>query len=606
MENLYILPRRKISIPVQVTGFIFFGILVYLSWHFYLERMLYTDSAFYMFQIMESGKFITALNRYADYIPQILPLLAFKMDYPLHTLLILYSVSFILLHYIIFLFVTLYLKNNGAGIAIMLVSCLGYYHSFYTPMVQLNESIIAAILLWAFIHPETPYLLQKERIIAVLGALATIFYMSFLHPLGIVPILFVIGIEMVGYRRFNDRYLWFVLLGGAGWYLLKFYVFFRTGYDQQHIVPLSVAIHQLPHWRHWPSTRYLDDLTWLHFRNLKWLLVLLVVFSLRKGVVFFLFTLFFIIGFTLLYLVTLYRGEAHVYLEDYYCMYGFFAGLIFVFLVYHPRRRNLALLLSLPLLYSGIARIYNAHDVYTYRVAYLQRIIKAARKKGEHKCIINSKCYPYNYVMAEWDVAFETLFYSSLQGRDSTVTVFIKTPKFDTLCDTAKNRHNVLLGAQFSPLWYTSNDMPEEYFKLPSTGYHYLTHSQDDTSFHSVIYSAENIKMVPLVQSLKVESHNLLTVIPIEITNTSGKIIPAIPRSQNPVCLSYKLYDAKGKLVNKVNNEPIETDIGTESEQGLIINYPMNKGIYYAEPGINTEGQRDWNIPVKKIKITVE
>lgn len=606
MENIITLPQRKISLFVQVVGFIFFSILVYFCWHFYLERMLYTDSAFYLFQVMQGGRFITSLNRYGDYIPQILPLLAYKMDFPLHSILISYSISFILLHYLIFLFVTWVLKNNGAGIAILLASCLAYYHAFYTPLVQLNESIIAAILLWALIHPETPYTSNKERILSTLGALATIFYISFLHPLGIVAVLFVTGIEIVAYRRWKDAHLWIVVLAGAGWYFLKFYVFFRTGYDQQHLIPLSVVMRELHNWRHWPSTQYLDDLTWLHFRNLKWLLILLVVLSLRKGIVFSLFVLFFIMAFTGLYLVTLYRGEAAIYYEDYYCLYGFFAAILFVFLFYHPSRKNLVLVFAIPLLYSGTVKIYQAHDIYTNRLAYLQRIISKAHEQKEHKCIIDSKCYPYDYAMAEWNVAFETLIYSSLEGKDSTVTAFIKTPKFDKLCDTAKDKHNVLFGAQFAPLWYTSDDIPEDYMKLPATGYHYLTHSQNDTAFHENMFNAGDVKITPVNKSVTVLSHNWHTVIPLQIANTSGKIIPAIPSSTNPVCLAYKLYDASGKVVRVGSNQALETDVGPQSVQGLIVYYPMNKGVYYLQPDLVTVGKRSWDLPVQRIKITVE
>lgn len=264
------------------------------------------------------------------------------------------------------------------------------------------------------------------------------------------------------------------------------------------------------------------------------------------------------------------------------------------------------MLLAIPLLFMGLKKIYQAHDTFTYRLAYLNRIVDAAHKEGGHKYIIDSKCYPYDYAWSPWNVAFETLMYSSLEGRDSSVTVFIKTPEFNTLCDTNKDKHNILLGAQFSPLWFTSNDMPEEYMKLPSTGYHYLTHSQDDTAFHENIFNAGNVKITPLVESVNVLSHEWHTVIPIEITNTSGKLIPAIPRSTNPVYLAYKLYDASGKVVRSDDNQPFETDINKESEQGLIVYYPMTKGVYYLQPDLITVGKRSWNLPVQRIKVTVK
>jgi hypothetical protein len=567
--------------------------------------MVCFDGALYVFQFMQADKLVANINRYGDYIPEILPYLAYKMDFPFHTIVLLYSVSFIILHYIIFLIVTLILKNNGAGIAIMLASCLSYYHAFYMPMMQLNESIIAAILLWAFIHPETPFYSVKERNLYALGALATIVYMSFLHPIGLIAIVFIIGMEMIGAKRFKDPVLWLLLILSIVWFILKLWVFFRNQYDMDRIVPLSVIIKQLPNWKQWPSTHYLDNLTWLHFRTLKWLILICVLLCLRKGVLFFLFVTLTIIGFTLFYLAMLYKGESEINYECYYCFYGFLAGLLFVFIFYHPRRKNLVMFLALPLLYLGIHRIYSAHDLLSARVAYLNRLIERAEKTKERKGIVDEKCYPYLYAMAPWNVAFETLVYSAIRGADSTVTVFIRKPDMASLADSVQNKRNAFLGAHFAPTWYTSNDMPEEYFKLPSTGYICFTHYQDDTSFHESNFSASNLKIRPLVQEVFAKGNDWQTVIAVEITNTSGKRIPAIPGKKNTVYLTCRLYDAKGKLVRKGIPQAIEADIDAQSVQGILLYYPMDKGIYYAEPDF-ISGKGSWNIPTQRIAINVK
>lgn len=606
METLVILPQRKISLFVQVTGFIFFSILFWFCWRFYLERIISFDGSFYVFQLMQSENFTSSPGRYGDYLAEILPLIAYKMDFPLHTILLVYSVSFIIIHYLVFLFVTLILKNNGAGIGIMLASCLAYYYAFYLPTMELHESIVLGILLWAIIHPEYPYANNKQRNMAAGGAFATIFTMSYFHPLGIFLVGFVIGTEIIGSKRYKDIQLWAVAVLGMGWYILKFFFLSKQSYDQEQLLPFNEMFTHLSDWKAWLSTNYLSDHTWLHFHSLKWLAILCVVLSLRKGILAFLFFVVYIVGYTFIFLANYQKGASPVAYESYYIAYGFFVGLLFVFLFYHPRRRNLVMLLALPFLYSGLTKIYQAHDIFTYRLSYLQRIIDEAHYRKEKKCIIDSKCYPDDYALAPWDIAFETLVYSSLEGHDSTVTVFIKTPGFDKLCDTVQNKHNIFLGVHFSPLWYTSDDMPEGYFKLPSTGYTYLTHSQEDTAFHESIFSVKNIKIRPLVKTIHVKRNNSHTVIPIEITNTSGKQIFAIPRSRGAIYLTYRLYNEKGKLISKLRQQPFETDIGTQSEQGMILYYPRDKGIYQAEPDFVTEDKGYWNIPVQRVTVSVE
>ncbi len=91
--------------------------------------------------------------------------------------------------------------------------------------------------------------------------------------------------------------------------------------------------------------------------------------------------------------------------------------------------------------------------------------------------------------------------------------------------------------------------MPARYFKLPSaSGYQYLTHSQEDSSFHEEIYSVKNIKIAPLKQSIVANTNEWgYTSIPVEIINTSGHYIPAIPMgAKTPVLISIKLSDEKG------------------------------------------------------------
>jgi len=605
MENLIILPQRKISFFVQLTGLVFFGTLFYLSWRFYLERMLSSGGSFNVFQFMQSDSIMIPDERYGDYLSLLLPFLAFKMHATLSTILTLYSISFVLLHYLIFLFITRILKNNGAGIALMLACCVTYYYAFYMPTMELHEDMVLGVLLWAIIHPEYPYTL-KQQYLATCGAILTIILMSFFHPMGIFLVGFVIGMEMLGAKRYADTQLWLITGIGICWYLVRFYVLIEQPNDQEFFRTFDQVTASFRGLRSWPSTKYFDNLTYLHFRSIKWVAIILLLASLRKGILAFLFFALYFLFVTGIFFSNFKTGAPPAVFENYYAVYGFFIGLIFVFIFYHPRRRNLVLLFSLPLLWGGVIRMYHAHDLFTSKISYLDKIVNEAHKKGETKCIIDSKCYPYDIAWDSWNTAFETLTYSSLKNKDSSVTVFIQNPEFARLCDSVQHQPNLFLGVHFLPLWYSSAQMPEGYFKLPSTGYSYLTHTQEDTAFHENIFNKNNVEITPLVLSATSRSNNLIVVIPLEINNVTGKIIPSIPRKQNPVYLSYNLYDDKDKLLKEGIKEPLETDVGTKSIEGMIVYCPQSKGVYYVRPQLITEGLRSWNIPSQSIKISVE
>ncbi|NNM94950.1 MAG: hypothetical protein HKL88_05745 [Bacteroidia bacterium] len=597
---------RRISIAVQGAGLVFFGIMFYWCRRFAFERVLSFDCAYYIFQFIHSGKLFSGPARYGDYLPQLLPFFAFKQGLPLRTIIILYSVSFVIVHYLFFLIATLVLKNNGAGIAMMLASCLSYYHAFYVPMLQLSETMPAAILLWAFIHPEAPYRSLLQKIIYYASALAVIVYISFTHPLGIITVAFVTGMEMTGAKRYRDYWLWALIIVGMAWLLLKSNVFFRQQYDQNQIMPMKEMFGNLKGWKSWPSTLFVSDFTRLHFRSLKALALVCLLFSLRKGVLFFLFLVLSAAGFTFLLLANYRHGTGFIVYEYYYVMYGFFIGLAFVFLFYHPRWKVLTLLAAVPFLYTGLKRIYTAHTQYSDRVAYLDRVVRQAHRAGGKKYIIDSRCYPSDYAMTAWNFSFETLLYSSLQGADSTVTVFIEKPAFSALCDTARTMQNIFLGAYFSPLWFSSNDMPVKYIRLPSSGYSDLTHSQDDTSFHESNYSAGNLRIIPAVSTLHVYVNNWTAAVPVEIVNTSGHTIPAIPRGKNPVLIGFRLLDEKGQVFFDEVSNPLETDVTNISGAAITLYIPRKKGVFYATPDLLTEGVRWWHVPSKPVKIIID
>lgn len=603
MESIH-LNNKKISVLYQVVGFLFFGALTFMSLYFYKERELMMDETYYSFRMLRSGWFVADLGRYSLIINMILPWLALKIGLSLKAILMCASAWVVLFDYGVFLFITLKLKNNGAGLALMLVSCLAYSRIFYFATPGLNE--VLGILLWAFLHTEIPFTSVKQKRLATIGALLITTILIFYHPLAIFFIFFVIGVEATAFKRYCNPQLWIIALLSIILFYLKLNVFFVNSYEQAKLIPISTIIHELPGFKNWRSTIYLNDFIQHHFRSLKWLFIVCVLSTLRKGILFFLFTVLYIAGFTLIFLGSFYKGASELgAYEAYFPIYGFFTAILFICLFYSPSRKTLVMLISLPFLWVGLTKIYHAHEQFTYRVSYLSRIINTARKAGDKKCIIDSRCYPYVYADAPWAYAYETLLYSSLPGPDSSVTVFIKEPSFDSVCKVDRDKKNIFFGAYFSPFQFSSNDMPDKYSRLPSTGYRDLTTSQEDTSFHEELFSSKNVKIIPLEQSVNVYLNDYLVVLPIKIENSSGKVLPAIPRKKNPIQLSYILYDNKGNKVNYNAPTAFETDIKVETACGLVIYLPFTKGTYFVKPDIITGNENWWNVSSPLIEIVI-
>src|ERR1700722_16767096 len=110
---------------IQLMGFLFFGFLFFIAWYYYKERMLSYDSANYCMEIINTKSYLN-YGRWGAAFAQFLPLSALKNHCSLQTFLQLYSVSFILIYYLIFLICTVVLRNNKAGLILMLSMCLGF------------------------------------------------------------------------------------------------------------------------------------------------------------------------------------------------------------------------------------------------------------------------------------------------------------------------------------------------------------------------------------------------------------------------------------------------------------------------------------------------
>lgn len=125
----------------QFIGFLFFGTLFILAWVYYKERILSFDSSFYAFQIIQSKTYDIELGRWGDVLSQLLPVMALKNHCSLETFLRLYSISFIIIYYIIFLLCTLVFKNQKAGLALMLALCLGFRWVFYYAVTEIHMAV---------------------------------------------------------------------------------------------------------------------------------------------------------------------------------------------------------------------------------------------------------------------------------------------------------------------------------------------------------------------------------------------------------------------------------------------------------------------------------
>lgn len=102
---------------------VFIFLFIY-AFYFYLER-LNCDTSFFTFKILNFEKFNIEAGRYATFITQIIPLILIKLHAGLKTILIGYSVSFVIINYLFFLTILYAFKSIKAALTGTILLFLG-------------------------------------------------------------------------------------------------------------------------------------------------------------------------------------------------------------------------------------------------------------------------------------------------------------------------------------------------------------------------------------------------------------------------------------------------------------------------------------------------
>ncbi|MGQ0829459.1 MAG: hypothetical protein ACT4ON_13810 [Bacteroidota bacterium] len=584
-------------------GVLFFSFLIYISWLFYKERVLCFDPAFFAFQIIDTKNFSIALGRWGSVFSQILPLWALKNGCSLETFLRLFSIAPIINYFIIFLIITFGLKNYRAALALMLSLCLGFRHAFYYTTAELYLGIALSIFLWAIIAPEKEYDSKFKKNTALIASLLLICVMSYSHQLTVFLILFVLISETLVNKRYKDVHLWILFVVTIIWYYFKIFIFKSSEYEMEKIPTLAIFIKQLPFINDLSSTYYFK-----HFaKHYLWILFLTFFISWiylfkMKNWLYFIFLPAFSLFYLAIILITYYKGESVLMYQNYYTVFGVFAAVSFMYILYSNFKKKWRLFLVLPLLVLNLGGIYKAHAILTKRIEYVDHLVSYGRKQDNKKFLISAQNFQWQIGWISWSLPFETALYSAIEGPDSAVTFFVtdEMNKYDSLI----NKKNVFFGPEWAITWFGSQNLNRNYFHFPSTGYKKLTTSQADTSFSEEVFNKNNVQIIPVKEKIYCDPDSFVYV-PIRIINLSEKALASIPKGDEPIFLSYHVYDIKNKIIlpDQGVRTPFDIDIEKEYLQGLLVTLPKKRGNYVIAVDIVTENKRWWGINSKFILV---
>ncbi len=460
---------RRVSI---IIGHFFFLMLFMLAILYSKERVVFIDTVYQFFKIVNFGKFNIEAGRYSAFLTQIPLILGIKTQLSLRSLLMIYSISFILVYYLVFILCVHVFKNITAGLSIIFIFLLCIKQSFFHSSTETHQGLVYTALLYAILS----YPFKPDRYVIRYLFIGIAVLLSFYsHPVTFFTILFVTGLYMVDQARWKDKGAYFTIAFITLLMVLKLVFTPKDSYEAGffseifNFLKSGTDIRQLTGWI-FLKNGYRELYSWLSL----FFLFTLIIQIIRKEYLLFIYTLSTSLLFLIITLITYNKGDAIVMMER-----AFMPLTIFVmipFLKGEIQRTNkiitpiFALLIIFSLL-SGVRRVHFEGQRFKKKYSYTEKLIEKADTMHGSKFLMEKSDNPeLDFFL--WTFPYTTMVISSMEGNDATKTIFL-TDDLSKYEIYLTDKTNIYLG---EPFWleHAVYRLNHQYFRLPEEPYQLL------------------------------------------------------------------------------------------------------------------------------------
>ncbi len=455
-------------------GHLYFIFLFILSIVFYMERTLYMDCAYHCFNIINFKWFFIASQRYSVVIPEIIPLLFIVLKAPLSVILLSFSLSYTILYYSVFLLSAYTFKTPQVIFPIILVLTCFSEQSYFHIVTETHQGLIYCILLFSWINYYNIKAFKNPIIFNLVSSLM-IFLAFGAHPVTFFPILFIIGFFLIEswHNNTDDRkkiisyYVPLIILTLFG-FILRAILTPVHSYDGQFYSQLTANIG----WRF--LTLY--PIKFVFFHYILYAFPAVMVFTLfiyyrrsKKNVLLYYSVLSALVFFVILQL-TFGKGDSDVMMEKNFMPFAIFIAIpLCYFFVNKASDRQKKIILGM--VFCSVVVGFTTEIAYSKhirkRIEFYNNLSSFTNETGKRKLLIPSSCAPSREI--NWAIGAETLLYSSLTGKENSMTAYINDGDTSHLNET-----NLFL---LVPFWKYSDEsqLNSNYFDLGHQKYVNIT-----------------------------------------------------------------------------------------------------------------------------------
>ena len=251
---------------MKIVGHLFFLAYLAFSWYYADERVFFADSAVHLFRIVNTETFNIEAHRYSTVFAQFLPLAFIKAGASLHAVVKVFSFSYVLLYYVVFLICVYVYKNMAAAWLLILSHILAIRLSIYHTVTETHQALVYCSLFYAWIKHHNTIIIPGvwHRIQQILIGSLILGIAFWAHPVAIIT-LFVVYVWSIHKKRTLVGFAKDTVVLAAILPLLLYKVTIATTSYESGFVSQIMEIPQLlPHFNHLFSKWFFE----YHFKHL--------------------------------------------------------------------------------------------------------------------------------------------------------------------------------------------------------------------------------------------------------------------------------------------------------------------------------------------------
>lgn len=397
---------------ILLLGCAYFILSIGLSIQFAEERIAFGDAAYQLFSILRTKDFAIQVMRFGACCTQIFPLAGSWLHLDLKSIMYLYSMSFEIVPFLIFLMLVIYFNNIRLAVVLLMFKTLITTHTFFWVQSELLQGIPFLILFLAWIEHKV---ISRFNTADYAIYFTFILTLTFFHPLLIFPFLFCFGYIQLfnceGYIRktMYTTIVLFVLLVIIKTLLIK------NTYDRSAVSGLKNFITHFPHYWDTPSNRDFIKFCISEYYLLPLLALLLIIgLVIQKKWQALAYSLLFVGSYFMIIQVSNYNSESfHFRIESFYTPIVVMLAMVLVYAFFSVAYLNasIAFFCIVSICCFGV-RVEKSSALYTSQLQWNKDFIK----KHEHKkLIVDEKYLPSDIILLPWTFTYQTWLISSVE-----------------------------------------------------------------------------------------------------------------------------------------------------------------------------------------------